>query len=451
MTLDEYEQSGRALYTEFAEKVATILDAALKTTKSVRVQVIQRRGKEASEVSKKLGGAVSDIETKVKDLAGVRIVVYSNSDISRLSQSAILPDNFEIVWERTKIHYPRADADAEADQSQFIGRNYVVRLKDSRAALPEYKRFAGLQCEVQVQTILDHAWSETAHDTIYKSPKLAGVGAAQMAKIKARMRDIQQQYLLPAGYEFQQVLNDFEHIVSGQRLVDSDILSAIRDAADNNVRFSLMDQYATVVLPIIDDKAGAAPEIRSMLVAAMRNAQAMGVMPLETPIGSMTGRTPEDLLAKTISILGDVRYIDPNAAYGAYCDLYLVVGEPALRQKIVAAVGELAQHTLPVWRGYGPAVQEILLDAIETTPRDLLITTRPLMIEVAGKCLEPDVTGTSSTSSTVTLETGSVTISGTTFCRVRARSRSPEPRPYQVLARRPNKVSWRRRLREVRT
>ena len=204
----------------------------------MRVQVIQKRAKASSEVRKKLDGTVTDIEAKVKDLAGARIVVYSNSDIARLNQSGILWENFEVVWERTKIHYPRA---SEADPSQFIDRNYVVRLKDSRAALPEYgERFAGLQCEVQVQAILDHAWSATAHHTIYKSPNLDGVGAAQMAKIKERMRDIQQKYLLRAGYEFQQVLNDFEHIVSGQRLVDSDILASIRDAPNNNIRVELL-------------------------------------------------------------------------------------------------------------------------------------------------------------------------------------------------------------------
>jgi hypothetical protein len=345
----------------------------------------------------------------VKDLAGVRIVVYSNSDIARLNQSGILWENFEIVWERTRIHYPRAGEDT--DQSQFIGRNYVVRLKDSRAALPEYKRFAGLQCEVQVQTILDHAWSETAHDTIYKSPKLDGVGAAQMVKIKERMRDIQQKYLQRAGYEFQQVLNDFEHIVSGQRLVDTDILASIRDAADNNARVDLLEQYATVVLPIIDDKVAAAPEIRSALIEAARKAKATTITPMKTAIGPMLGRTQDEVLEKIISILADICYVEPADAYAAYADLYLVFDQPALKRKVVTAVGKLAQHTLQVWRRFGPAVQEILLDAIATTTQERLTSTRPLMIEVAAKCLEPNVTGTSSTSKTVIWETGSVTVS----------------------------------------
>ena len=393
MTLDEYEQTGQALYADFAHTIESILRAALIANGSVRFQAIQRRAKDTSEVRKKLNGADASIEASVKDLAGARIVVYSNSDVVRLNQFEILRGNFEIVWERTKFHYPNSSG--EVDQSQFVGHNYVVRLNESRAALPEYRRFAGLQCEVQVQTILDHAWSETAHDTIYKSPSLNGVGAAQLAKIKERMRDVQQKYLRRAGYEFQQILNDFEHIVSGQRLVDSDILAAIRDASDNNVRVELLEQYETVVLPIIDDKAAAAPEIRSMLIEAARNTHSLAVAPRETSYGSMSGLTHEDVIEKIISILAHIQYVEPAEAYLAFASLYLVFDEPELKQKILDAVGELARHALPVWRRFGPAMQEVLLDAVSATPNEHLVSTRPLMIEVLGKCLKSEVTGTS--------------------------------------------------------
>jgi ppGpp synthetase/RelA/SpoT-type nucleotidyltranferase len=409
MTLDEYEQSGIGLYADFAAAVAAILEAALKASGAVRYQVIQKRAKKPEEAAKKLTDKTGPIEGVVKDLAGVRLVVYANSDIDRLGEARILPANFEIVWERTKFHYPSNGE--SADESQFVGRNYVVKLKDTRAALAEYSRFAGLQCEVQVQTILDHAWSETAHDTVYKSPSLKGVGAARMAKIKERMRAIQQNYLLRAGYEFQQVLNDFEHVASGQRLIDADILKAIEDAPDNNARVDLLEQYATIVLPIIDDQAAAAPAIRAAMTAAARNARAMPVTPMETPFGQLAGRLPEDVLDKILSILAELRYVEPGDAYRAYADLFAVFDEAALKTKVVEAVGELAKHSLEVWRRFGPAVQEILLDTIAATPRGGLAATRPLMITVAAQCLAPDATGLSSSSKTFTWEMGSVAIS----------------------------------------
>lgn len=409
MTFDEYKQDGVGLYEDFAAAVAAILEAALKASGAVRVQVIQKRAKKPEEAEKKLTDVSAAIETAVKDLAGVRIVVYANSDIDRLSEARILPNNFDIVWERTKFHFPRDGEDA--DESQFVGRNYVVKLKESRATLPEYSRFTGLLCEIQVQTILDHAWSETAHDTIYKSPKLKGVGAARMAKIKERMRDIQQKYLLRAGYEFQQVLNDFEHVASGQRLVDADILKAIEEAPDNNLRVELLEQYATIVLPIVDDQAAAAPSIRASMAAAIRNAREMPVAPMETPFGEMAGRTLDDVLGKILRILGELRYVEPAESYQAYVDLFVVVDAPKQQNEVVEAVGELAKHSLDIWRRYGPAVQEILLDAISAAKPEELKATRPLMIAVAHQCLEPDASGTSSMSKTFTWEMGAVAIS----------------------------------------
>ena len=192
MTLEEYEQGGKELYADFARAVKFILSAALATEKKIKHQTIQMRAKSLKEVTKKLKGSVTDIEAKVKDLAGVRVIVYTNSDRDRLINSDFLSQNFVIDWDRTKFHYPSENG--EDTQSQFIGYNYVIQLNDTRATLVEYERYAGLFCELQLQTILDHAWSEPAHNTIYKRPDLKGVGQAWMTEIEKRLNTIQQKY-----------------------------------------------------------------------------------------------------------------------------------------------------------------------------------------------------------------------------------------------------------------
>jgi ppGpp synthetase/RelA/SpoT-type nucleotidyltranferase len=117
-----------------------------------------------------------DIATVAKDLAGCRLVFYTNSDAGRFQASGIITDNFVVDWDRTKIHHPHPQASEAVEL--FISNNYVVRLKDSRVALPEYADLRDIWCELQVQTTLNHAWSEMAHDTIYKVPELQGFGGA---------------------------------------------------------------------------------------------------------------------------------------------------------------------------------------------------------------------------------------------------------------------------------
>ncbi len=120
--------------------------------------------------------ATTILEEDIKDLAlaGCRLIFYSNADVTRIQQSGIIRENFDVDWDRTKIHHP---VPGEGDpKNLFISDNFVVSLKEDRTKLPEYARFAGLACEVQVQTTLNHTWSEMEHDILYKRPKLTGFG-----------------------------------------------------------------------------------------------------------------------------------------------------------------------------------------------------------------------------------------------------------------------------------
>lgn len=212
MTFDEYIATERSRYSLLASVVESILVAALAHRPDIRVQHTQRRAKSPSSLSRKLKRGrhldASDIETHAKDLAGCRLIFYTNSDASKFLNSGIIADNFEVDWDRLRIHHPTSEATTASDQ--FVSNNCVVRLKDNRATLPEYSKVAGLWCEVQVQTTLNHAWAELAHDTIYKAPDLpGGFGGALMRSIEDRMRSIMRKFILPAGHDFEKVLSDF--------------------------------------------------------------------------------------------------------------------------------------------------------------------------------------------------------------------------------------------------
>ena len=51
----------------------------------------------------------------------------------------------------------------------YQSEHYLVKLSSKRTALPEYEPHLGLVAEVQVRTILQHAWAEIEHDIQYKS------------------------------------------------------------------------------------------------------------------------------------------------------------------------------------------------------------------------------------------------------------------------------------------
>src|SRR5436190_18389744 len=151
----------RHVYREFAGVVQDILKKAVAVAPDIpQPQSIQCRAKEAQRLMPKLearGLLKSDgIEEQIKDLAGARIIFYTNTDVERFLDSRVIPDNFEIHWDETKIHHPTE----ENPQQRYRAVHYTVSLNAARATLPEYAKYAGLRCEIQIQTILNHAWAE---------------------------------------------------------------------------------------------------------------------------------------------------------------------------------------------------------------------------------------------------------------------------------------------------
>ena len=99
MNFDEYQGKGQTRYAEFADIVRDILEKAINSAEGVsRPQSIQCRTKEASHLKPKLEARgllqSSSVEDEIKDLAGVRLIFYTNTDVDRILNSCLIPENF---------------------------------------------------------------------------------------------------------------------------------------------------------------------------------------------------------------------------------------------------------------------------------------------------------------------------------------------------------------------
>jgi ppGpp synthetase/RelA/SpoT-type nucleotidyltranferase len=408
MTLEDYEKSGHALYGTLAATVARILEAAISANGTLRLQQLQHRSKAAASLRKKLQKngvqCANDVSATVKDLAGCRAIFYTNTDVEGFEQSGILPDNFEIDWERTKRHHPSS----RDDQSLFISVNYVVRLKDDRASLPEYAEVAGLWCEVQIQTTLNHAWSEMGHDIIYKPPRLEGFGGAAMKAIEGRMRAIMRAHLIPAGYEFQKVAHDFDRLSRGLELFECDVPEALRDAPDNNRLYDLLERFVDYVLPHYDDLTAIYPSLTPALIEAVITARSRKAIPVETPFGILPGHTALQIEKKVAAALTVLRYLDIERTFDDAAALYESAPDEDTRKIWLDVINAVAENNLAVWKQYGAVAQHKLVKHVAKLKHEGRAAPDRAALTALRNALNTTVSGTSSTYNTITIHQGAV-------------------------------------------
>lgn len=130
----------------------------------LRVMAITGRVKEAESLTEKLGRPGKQYESleDVTDLVGLRIVTFFEDDVDRVAE--LIAREFELVRE----HCVDRRAVIEPDRFGYRSLHYVARLPAARRALFENAAFGEQVIEIQIRSILQHAWAEIEHDLGYK-------------------------------------------------------------------------------------------------------------------------------------------------------------------------------------------------------------------------------------------------------------------------------------------
>jgi len=152
----------REIFKGLTKKWHNIIEEIL-TAWWIEIHNISSRTKEISSFTWKIQSwKYKNPKDEVTDLSWVRIICYVEDDI-------------KIIWEFIEKTF-KIDKENCSDKSDELGNDkvwyksihYVVELNDDRIKLPEYEKFKWLKLEIQVRTILQHAWAEVEHDRSYK-------------------------------------------------------------------------------------------------------------------------------------------------------------------------------------------------------------------------------------------------------------------------------------------
>ena len=98
------------------------------------------------------------------DLCGARVVTQTQYEVDRICQ--FIRDNFVIDEDNSEDKR----AELRHDQFGYLSVHYIVQVKDRQAILdvPAPAAISQLKAEIQVRTLLQHAWADVSHDSLYK-------------------------------------------------------------------------------------------------------------------------------------------------------------------------------------------------------------------------------------------------------------------------------------------
>lgn len=409
MNFDEYERQYHPLYQNLVDTVQAILKSALAQQNNLHVFLITGRAKAPASLLKKLQdrgiAPTQPIETLIKDFAGCRVIFMTNSEMESFHQIGLLRDHFNII--DANIHHPVPGTKTE-DQL-FDSNNFLVELKPEKLAQEEFQKFTGMRCEIQVQTLLNHAWAEMGHDTIYKKPKLkGGLGHKAFERIQERMNEVMREHLIPAGHDFDKIARDFNRLVEANNAAD-ETREKLRKATDNNIRHDALETMDNLVIPMYDNLPEQFAELIPDLVAAVEQARAVPTKPIETAFGNFKGNSAHDIAKQVGSILTDHRYYcDQQLILNAALTLYKGATEANDRAIWIELGEKLAEHNLKVWKTQGPALQALILEFIVKMKPEERMAARDFLVPMLEAILSAEVSGTTSSFDSVTIHQGSV-------------------------------------------
>jgi ppGpp synthetase/RelA/SpoT-type nucleotidyltranferase len=157
-------------YLEAARHCAEICEAGIEQN-GIKA-IVTHRAKRPGRLRDKLLArnkknpyqSLEDIYRDIVDLAGVRIALYFPGDREEVRK--LITNTFDVVSIK---EFPSTSKPTYRKRfSGYWATHYRVRLKED--TLPDHhKHYAKALIEIQVASVLMHAWSEVEHDLVYKS------------------------------------------------------------------------------------------------------------------------------------------------------------------------------------------------------------------------------------------------------------------------------------------
>jgi len=158
----ELQPELRLAADQFVQLVTSILDDA-----GINYLSVTGRAKSVESFATKAARTVdgrpvfTEPLREIADQIGIRVITYVHSDVQAV---------VDLLNDQVVVHDDRDLGRETASEGRFgyASRHLLISLGPGQEAQPAYERLKGRQAQVQIRTVLQHAWAEFEHDIRYK-------------------------------------------------------------------------------------------------------------------------------------------------------------------------------------------------------------------------------------------------------------------------------------------
>ena len=191
--LSTYENLGKNVI----ESIRILLEEA-----NIKVLSLYFRVKEVDSFLEKIERKTYENPLEeIEDICGVRIICYYQKDINKIT---------EIIKREFNIHeFQNKEDKLGYDQFGYRSHHVIASVRKDWEKTPNFKGLASLKCEIQVRTILMHAWAEIEHNLAYKNEaQTPEQFRRKLHRISAKLEEADEQFedLKKESEEYQKAL-----------------------------------------------------------------------------------------------------------------------------------------------------------------------------------------------------------------------------------------------------
>lgn len=153
----------RARFEQFTSKLEVLLKDML-LVRELDFHLLDSRTKTISSFKDKItrsSKAYNDPLDEITDICGIRIITYYQNDADEIGK--LINEQFLVDKEHSVVHVE------QGAEFGYKSSHFIIQLKNERQELLEWESFKAIRAEIQVRTVLQHAWAAISHKLQYKN------------------------------------------------------------------------------------------------------------------------------------------------------------------------------------------------------------------------------------------------------------------------------------------